>query len=401
MAYTVPVVSYATTLDGTYTALTGIQSVSINRGRKRFQDPYGPTSCSIELIPANSYSTPLEVGQYIDVRVSNSASARAYFTGRISDVERDYSFPYNSGTGAAPADRIIITAYGAMGAIGQTGQAVYISSYTADAREVMINLLEPLTIFMDIIISVSGPTDPYNKLGVSATIPAGTTETNLNLLNYCARAGQAFIDEIDMERNDIGGDTFQVNAYKSSSRTWTFSDSTTGTGIYKYTGINYLSGAESTFNEVRVEGYDTALTPQIENSGVGSPYNSLDYRTQLDSTTQMNSLAGYLLITQNETDPTPIVIRTSTLVADGVESTTYMPITGSPIDDFWWNNLNGAIVTIEFRGTTVEAVVQGVNINFYESHANLEFYLSPFLGAAFTLNSTLLGVLDTNRLGYP
>jgi hypothetical protein len=78
-----------------------------------------------------------------------------------------------------------------------------------------------------------------------------------------------------------------------------------------------------------------------------------------------------------------------------------MPITGSPIDDFWWNNLNGAIVTIEFRGTTVEAVVQGVNINFYESHANLEFYLSPFLGAAFTLDSTVLGVLDTNRLGYP
>jgi hypothetical protein len=118
MAYTAPTVNYSTTLDGTYTSLTGVQSINIRRGRTYFQDNWLPSQCVVELIPANTYATPLAIGQYIDVRTTNSASSEAYFLGIITDVERVYDIPYDaSATLNAPGDRIIITAVGPTGMI--------------------------------------------------------------------------------------------------------------------------------------------------------------------------------------------------------------------------------------------------------------------------------------------
>lgn len=396
MAYTVPVVSYSTSLNGTYTALTGVQSVNIRRGRQRFQDPFNQTTCVIELIPANSYTTPLEINQFIDVRVSNSSSARAWFTGRISDIERTYEFPYDSGTGAAPADRIVITVMGAVGGIGQAGNAIMIGASTDDARPNMKNLLANLDVFLDSALG-TGADDSYNKFGVSTTIAAGNTQSYLDLTNWLAAAGQAFIDDIDMERGLSLGAQLQINAYKSSTRSWTFSDNP-GVGEYQFTGLAYLSGALETFNEIIVSGYDSSLAKQTVNAGVGAPYNELQYQTQLNTTANMLNLAAYLLTTQNETEPTPFVIRTNTMVADGIETKCYVARTGV-VD--WFDQLIGAAVTLEFRGTTVTGIVQGASMAFYPYRANFEFYLSPFLGAALTLDSTVLGVLDTNRLGYP
>jgi hypothetical protein len=395
MAYTPPVVSYATVMDGTYTALTGIQSVSIRRGRQRFQDPFSNTVCVIELIPANSYTTPLEIGQYIDVRVSNSSSARAFFTGRISDVERDYSFPYNSVTGAAPADRIVITCMGALGALGQTGNAILSSPNTDDARNVIVDIVSPLNVYMD--IAIGSTADVFNLFGVQVTVPAGSDTANLDYVNYCLRAGQAFIDDVDMQRNDVGTKTFEVNAYKNSTRTWTFSDSTTGAGIYKYNNIVYLSGAENAFNEINVTGYDPSLATQSADDGSAPPFNSLQYRTQLNSTGAMATLAEYIVDVQNETLPTPYIIKTNTLIADGIDTQIYMNRGAFE----WFDQVIGATVSIQFRGTTSTAQVQGLTANFYLEYATFEFHLSPSLGIPFILDSTLNGVLDTNRLGYP
>lgn len=396
MAYTVPNVSCAVLFDGVYGDITGVQSVQISRGRRRFQDQFAQTTCVVELIPPATFVTDPKVGRYLDIRVTNSSGTRAWFTGRISDIERTYDFPYNSVTGAAPGDRMIITAVGAVGAIGQAGNAVIASPLTNDARENMVDLTNLIDVYMDEYVSVSGSTDKWNKFGVSTTIAAGNNQSFLDLMNYLLNAGQAFIDDIDMQRNEILGKKFEVNAYNTSSRAITFSDNP-GAGEYKFTGITYLSGAMETFNEVTVSGYDTSLAKQTANSGAGAPYNELQYQTQLNSTGTMASLAGYLVITQNETEITPVVVRTNTLVADGIETKCYMSRGGTE----WFDQLIGALATVEFRGSTVTGIVQGCNMAFYPDHANFEFYLSPFLGAAFTLDSTVLGVLDTNRLGYP
>jgi hypothetical protein len=60
----------------------------------------------------------------------------------------------------------------------------------------------------------------------------------------------------------------------------------------------------------------------------------------------------------------------------------------------------GALVTVIFRGTTVTAQIQGINTTFYPDYASVQLYLSPSIGAPFTLDSPILGVLDQNRLGF-
>jgi hypothetical protein len=395
MPYTTPVVSYSTTLNGTYTALTGIQAVNISRGRRRFQDPFNQTTCVIELIPATSYATPLEVGQFIDVRTSNSASARAFFTGRISDVERSYAIPYNSVSGYAPADRITITALGAIGTIGQQGTGGVLS-FAGDARRAIVNLANTVGVYVD---QDGAGVNLYNDFGVNVTVPPDSPEPYLELINSCLRAGVAYMDDIDMQRTPISGNNLEINAYRTSSREWTFSDNTTGANIFKYTNIKYLSGAESAFEEVIVSGAPSVGSTASANSGGSPPFNTLQQKTLLNTFSTMLNLAQYLIVTQNETQITPYVISTNTLVADGVEAKTYLSRGGAGTE--WFDQIIGAIVTINFRGTTVKALCEGLNIAFYDSHANLEFYFSPFIGAAFVLDSTTLGVLDTDRLGYP
>jgi hypothetical protein len=60
----------------------------------------------------------------------------------------------------------------------------------------------------------------------------------------------------------------------------------------------------------------------------------------------------------------------------------------------------GSGVTVEFRGTTVEAQIQGINTTFYPDQARVQLYLSPGIGAQFILDDASFGVLDTNKLGF-
>lgn len=394
MSYTAPVVSYSTTLNGTYTTLTGVQSVQINRGRKRFQDPFNNNVAIIELIPDTYYATPLEVGQFIDVRVTNSATAEAYFAGRISDVQRSYGMPWNLMTNYAPADRYVITAQGAMGALGQAG-TVGITS-TAGAGELIVDLVQAVDVAWD----VKQP-EPF-PISVTVDDP-NDTEPVLDALNKIANAAQLFLDDVDPKRDPVTvywpSADFQIYAYSApSSRAFTLSD-TPGVGKYAYTFIEYLSGAQTAFTQVQTNAYSTSVAAQIASTG-NAPYNSLIYDTKLNSTANLNSLANFILTLNNETEPTPIIVRTDTAAAPGCEALTYMVNR----DDFYPTGnafLLGAIVTIEFRGSTVRGLLQGLSISFYADRANVEFYLSPYLGIPFTLDSSISGILDTNRLGYP
>jgi hypothetical protein len=124
--------------------MSGVQSISLSRGRQRFQDPLSQTSAVIELIP--TASTTFSVGQYIEVKDGNDDGiSPCYFQGRITDVQRSYAFPYNAGTGATPADRIIVSASGAVGVAG--GRQVDGTTWAnADAGQIAGSLLFPQNI---------------------------------------------------------------------------------------------------------------------------------------------------------------------------------------------------------------------------------------------------------------
>jgi hypothetical protein len=386
MPYTAPTVNYCATIDGTYTSLTGIQTVSISRGRQRFQDNFTQTNCTIELIPATTYALPLAVGQFIDVRNANTDTSPCYFNGRITDIQRNYSIPYNSGTGYAPQDRIIITATGPTGALGTSSLSNYLLG-TTDCTDAIYQLA--------LSVGIYATFQQYASVQCSTTL--NVNGGTLDLVNALLRTSQYFIDDLDQLRTYIDG-SVTANLYPAGqgNTSFTFSDSGTA-GAYKFSDLQYLSSVQNTFNQVQVS--PAGLATQTATSG-SAPYNTLPYQTYNKTTSDALSLANYILAVQSVTTPVPFSVTTSTLLDSSV---TALSVVNDRLNTFLFDtkpmNL-GASVTVIFRGTTVTATIQGINTTFYDDYATVQLFLSPSLSSSFTLDSTVLGVLDTNRLGY-
>lgn len=388
MPYTPPAVSYSSTLNGTYTQLTGVQSVNIRRGRAFFQDNFPATRCTVELIPANSYATPLAIGQWLDVRTSNSSSAAAYFVGQITDVERSYDMPYTAATGYAPGDRIIITATGATGQIA----ANTVPSYTAFIQTVQYQMAE--------FAGNSKVGFVASGVDIVTSLASATNIGALDAINQLARTGQYNIDDADTNRqgNPYNADTLEplMFAYTGvGSLVATFGDAASGT---KYNQLRFLSSNQSTFNSVNV------ITPGLATQNVkaaAGPYNSLDYNTYSANTTDASNLATYLYrMLSGQTVVAPFSLGCDTVVDDTFLQ--YCHVSNAPrvgqTQRYTWI---GGQATIAFRGTTYAAAVQSIATNFYPDRATAEFTFAPTLGQPFTLDSSSFGILNTNRLGYP
>ena len=390
MTYTAPTVNYSATLNGTYTSLTGIQSVSINRGRQRFQDNFLQTSCVIELIPADSYALPLAVGQFIDVRDANTSTSPCYFAGRITDVSRRFDMPYNAGTGAAPGDRITITATGAIGVLAANN----VTDFPANS-----NLA-----WFDIFFSADRLGVNVGGVDANATAtPSSISFTGgaLDFINALLRTEQFFIDDLDIRRSPFrinNNHNFLAVQFPSGqgNRNFVFSDAGT-VGAFKFAALEYLSSVQNTFTEVEVVA--PGIATQTASTG-SAPFNTLVYNTYNASTLAASNLAQLLIATQNLVAVTPFSVSTNTLLSP--TCTTLSLLSNRTIfDGVSDNGMNlGSAVTVIFRGTTVEAQIQGINTTFYPDQARVQLYLSPSLGAQFILDNSTFGVLDQNKLGF-
>jgi hypothetical protein len=387
MTYTAPTVNYSNTIDGTFTSLTGVQYVSINRGRQRFQDNFQQTSCVVELIPANSYTLPLEIGQFIDVRDTNSGTSPCYFQGLITDITRNFNMPFNSVTGAAPGDRITISASGCVGLLGQRSLTNE-SFISQDAGLSCADVASRNDIFL---ASEKAPVKTS-----AFTFTGGT----LDLINAVLRTAQMLIDDIDNKRTTVQPSPlfgFVFNA-GTGNKNFVFSDAAT-VGSFKYQTLEYVSSVQNSFNEVNV--FPQGLATQTDVSGL-PPYNTLTYNTFNQTVSDALSLAKFIIATQNLVQVTPYKIATNTMLAPSCTDIAVLSTTDQFTVSPFVKSMNlGSAATVEFRGTTVEARIQGINTNFYPDYASVQLYLSPSLGTPFLLNNNTFGVLDQNKLGYP
>jgi hypothetical protein len=380
MTYTAPTVNYSTTPDGTFTTLTGVQSVVINRGRQRFQDPVRQSSCTVEIVPASSYATPLEVGQYLDVKLVNNVASQCYFSGVITDVSRTYGIPYNAVSGEAPADRITVTASGGTGSVGRA--EVNDLSWSGATTSVAL----------DAVLSDTGVFYVYedNDIQVTDQTVSGSA---LEVVNTLLQTGQLMFDDIDTSRSSVKpGVVFGSVGYKS--KPVEFADDGTAT---KFREIQYESSVQSTFNYISVE--PVGDDPYVTSSGV-SPFNALQYRTY-STPADGASLSGYLYsMLGGLLEPVPFMIATDTAAApDCMDyASVYSPAYSDANNGY---TVIGGTASITFRGSTVTGVVVGVSSVFNVDKASVRLSVVPSLGSPFTLDNTVLGVLDQNRLGFP
>ena len=405
MAYTPPNVYYASVFNGTYTKLDGVQSVSISRGKSRFQDPQTASQCSIELIPQSTFPS-ITIGQFIDIRDSNSGSSSAYFVGKITDIQRSYAIPYNAGTGATPADRVVITVTGGTGVLASGyGQNNYGAGIVVDATDTLMSG----SMIQTNVYTTTPQNIGFNYAGAPAIVPIGqnilppglapwfdTINRVLNTIQYSA-------DDLDLNRTfkqNYGGiaDVYAGAYFYPTGQTGKsislVDDGTTGSTVYKYAQIEYVSSVQSSFSQVVIQYAafaSSAYTNQELNITSGfPPFVSFSYPTAIATTTQGTNLGNYVLTVNNSTTPVPFTIGTST--AQQESAAALGKLAECPI---------GTAVTVKFRGTTVQATVCGISASYYVDRANIRLSLTPSLGTPFTLDSSAFGVLNTNRLGYP
>ena len=384
MTYYAPTVQYNSGSSATWYTLTGIQSVSITRGRQRFQDAISQTSMVIELIPATSYTVPLAIGQPIDCRSSDPSSPGAFFQGRITDIQRSYDFPYNSGTSYAPADRIRITCTGGLGTMaisqlntfGWTGPCIAEVGIQTMTSVTTINLLYTQLALSPALVSTQTFPDDVSVMDVTTKL---------------VQSAQLTIDDYD-EGQAIGATQLGVVTYPTGygSTALTFSDA--GGGV-KYSGLEFLSSVQNTFNKITVQA--EGLAEQYYQAGV-APFNPLQYATYSATTTDAYNLATYLgTMLSGQVQVAPYVVSTNTAV-DSSALTGALMVSASNT-----NPPLGKTVNIAFRGTNYQATAIGLSLSFTPDRGYVQWFLSPSLGTPFTLDSTAFGVLDTNRLGYP
>lgn len=379
MPYTAPVVAYYNTPTASWLTMAEVQSVNLSRGRQRFQDPLSQTSAVIEIIPTSS--TTFNVGQYIEVRDANTNESPCYFQGRITDVQRSYSFPYDAVSGSTPADRIIIRASGAIGVAGAR-QVEGTSWGNIDAATVIGALMSAQSLVSFVTY----------KNGVKTSAYLGYEGGLLDAVNKLMNTAQLTMDDYKYARlGMIANDQLAFTLFPTGQQFNSIAFSDAG-GNYKYTALEYLSSVENTFNEVEVvaESIATSVTRGV------APFNTLNYQTYNESLADTQNLSAYLYaLLSGQTSPVPFIISTDTNAAP-----TCMTLAQIPSDAIA-NAVIGQPVSVTFRGTVATGTVIGVSSNFYSDRGSVQLHLSPSLGTPFTLDSSTNGVLDQNRLGYP
>ena len=376
MPYTAPTVNYYNAGTASWLTMSGVQSVNISRGRQRFQDPFKHTSMTVEIIP--TATTTFSVGQLIDVRDANTDGSVCYFQGQITDVERSYSFPYNAVTGSTPADRLTISAAGATGVAG-TAQLEGQTWVSASVAAIVETLLTNQGL-------VAGSTWS-NNMQASAQTFSGSL---LDAVNQLLRTAQLVLDDYKISRslNTLGFTYYPNGLQFNVANPIAFTD--TGTG-YKYTGLDYLSSVQNSFNWIEVEA--TGVYTSVTALGA-APFNALRYTTFSKDIADTSNLSSYLyFLLSGQTVPVPFSIVTNTRAAATCMNLAQIPEASLS------NAIIGQPVTVAFRGTAAAGTVVGVNSSFYPDYASVQLFVSPSLGTPFTLDSSAFGVLDTNRLG--
>lgn len=380
MPYTPPTVNYRDDAGVSFSTLTGVQSAVISRGRQKFYDPFPASQLVVELIPANSYAVPFAIGGILEVRDSNTNTAPCYFSGRVTDIQRQYDMPYNSVTGAAPGDRFILTATGT-GVIG-TNQITKTWSATT-VEDIVGSVGVACRVQVDFLGSQSQRVS-------GQTVTAGA----LDIINQLLRTNPSMLDDFD---NRTSAGFYQDHVlvfpvgYGFPGTMPSFTD--TGSG-YKFRRIEFLSSLETTFSQVNV--IAPSLTTQTTQAAQ-APYNSLNYETYNETNANALALSQYVYsIVANENNATPYVLTTDTNCAPSCMSlaTIYSSAYSS-------KTYLGQEISLTFRGSTVNATIQGISSAFYADYAAVQLFLAPSIGASLILDSTDYGVLDTNRLGYP
>ena len=370
-------VDYRITASPFWAALTNVQGFTVNMGRRAQLDQYNTNTATIELRYPTGYANPIaELVSGTTVRITNSTTSTVIYTGFINDIAFKYGIPYASGVGVA--DYVSISLEGAFAKLGRMQGQGY--AMAAGTLETQCNTAATQT---------GVPIVPMTN--VASTQMAATTVNN----TWGDWVNQSVLTLNGRMVDSVG---IQIlNKYPGTIETINFSDTTNNATNQVYDDIQFESLADNYYTQVTVapESFSSAT---VTKAGATTPYRTYRVNTLSASTAQATDFANYLLSTYGIPQSTLSTISATAEQQAVFKLDQFGPpaVSGSGLEYCVGTQTNiafrGSTYTVIIEGATVSATPTGSRYTYYVSGADLNNYL--------TLDSTVFGRLDYNKLGY-
>jgi hypothetical protein len=356
----------------TLSDLTNVQNITVNIGRQAQLDQYNSSTATVTLRYPTGYASPitaLKTGNA--ARITNNTSGRVSFEGIISNVTVRYGIPYGGGVGNA--DYVDFTLEGAFAQLGRmqgngyamAANTLYQQAYNCTAQTI-VNIIASLT----------------NNPSMAGTTVSGTWADWLN--RVALTTNSRLIDSYSQQIIIRSPFNFDVSEFN-------FSDTTNNFTNQVYDQINFGSLADNYYTQVSVspEGFSTQT---VTKSGASAPYRTLLTNTFNASNAQALDFANYL---QANYGTQRFALVSVSAIAEAQNS---FHLDGA---GYFLGDAIGRGISVAFRGTTYNSVIEGVTMSATPEGSRYTFYLSGAdLNAFLLLGNSVYGRLDYNKLGY-
>jgi hypothetical protein len=365
-------VSYSTD-NVSFTALSNVQGIQINIGRRALVDNYSADTCSIDVWYPTGYYSPIAAmvtGTFI--KVVNTTSSKVIWYGRIADTAVTYGIVYNSGTHVGNSDRLNISCEGALAQWGRAkGNAYAMAAGTATAQ-------------LAAAATSNGLTATSNYASYDNPALAGTTVSG-SWADWFNQYTATLNGRIRQGSNSV----VAISKYSGANSTVNFSDTTNDATNQVYDSIDFQSLGQNYFTQITVS--PEGFAAQTVSSG-SAPYRNLNLSTYNSGTAQALDFANYLLTQYGSTS---FALASVSCLAEA-QNTMKLDNIGT---GFW--DCIGYAVTIAFRGTTYYAIIEGASFTANPESSRYTFYLSGAdLNSYLILDNAVQGRLNFNKLGY-
>jgi hypothetical protein len=354
-----------------------VQQVSFNTGRQHQLDQYSAGTASITVRYPTGYASPntsFVPGSFVSITMTGGGDTRQVWAGKIANITAQYGIPYASSIGNA--DYVVIQAVGGFAAFARASGNNY--AMAAAIFGVQATRCNEQTLLQ---------LDTQSGFGYSYSFPASTISgTWGDWINSCVLTMNGRLQE-------YSSSVAAVNAYYQIPASYLdFSDVPADWGMTanKYNSISFEGLADNYYTQVTVDPADYAA--QTVQTGT-APYRTYTVNTLNSSTGQALDMANYLL--SNYQTPR-LAISSITVNMQSINQSG-----GGYVLPFYGNQAVGTAVSVKFRGTTYNCIIEGSSWSGTPGDINATFYLSSALYNNFLLlDNTIYGTLNNNRLGY-
>jgi len=360
-----------------------ILSASYQYGRQAYLDNYAGQSISITIKNQANESANFQLNDWIDLE-GKLGIYQAYYQSFWVTAISYQDYPGNTGLSTAT-----ITASDSMQRLGRVlGKGDTLSASTTGAQ---VEAMDTKSTWPPDITTFSFET---NSQASAATVTQ-SWNNQINLLQTTEKGIVSYSNGRAIRFYGRG----KINTLKDATPSLTRTATVTNIGYQTFSRLGYgqtfVNSAEITpaglgtstgTNTASVTLYgQNGITQSTVDADATQAQGNADWTaTALSDPTKLRFECGFNDVSQNET-----------VLLEFLQNVTGFGILAYVATDLVYR-VPGA-----GSDTTVEVVVEGWSLNITPEQTNFNFYLSPLTYYQFfTLNSTILGILDTSRLGW-